>query len=343
MARPKSPMSAEELLAFGLRNKWYAIAPSETVEPGEIIKVTRFGIDWILFRDPAGSVSLLEDRCPHRGAPLSLGTHLGDRVQCAYHGVQVATDGTVACVPGMPGCHLEGKQLVRSLPVEEHAGAVLAYLGDDQHTHPCPLSVPGPLAEPEFSSFLAYVEWNCPWRFAVENVLDPSHGAFLHRESHSMAGGDFAAEYRTEEFDTGFRFEKSTQKDVNFDWVALHRTGVDWMELSIPYQATAGPGGPFGIVGMVTPITDSRSAVFFWRYRKVSGWQRDSWRFLYKTTIEERHYEVLEQDRILLERMADDADRFENLYQHDLGLSRYRRLVRREAREQAEALTNQPK
>jgi len=337
MARRDFSMTADELLARGLRNRWYAIAPSETVEPGEIVRLTRFGEPWILFRRPDGVLSMLEDRCPHRGAPLSLGTHLGDRVQCAYHGLQVAGDGTVIRVPGMPGCHLEGKQLARSLPTVEHAGTIFSFLGGEMHSQPCELTFPRPLVDPEISHFLAYAEWDCPWRFAMENVLDPQHGAFLHRESHSMKEGEQSAHYRIEESEDGFLFEKTDQHGVNFDWVALRRSGIDWLELSIPYPPSAGPGGTFGIVGMVTPITERRSAIFFWRCRRVSGWERDSWRFLYKTLIEERHWEVLEQDRIMLEHMMPDADALENLYQHDLALSRYRRMLRKEAHAQSDS------
>ena len=335
---PKVPLSAEMLMALGMRNRWYAICPSSDVNTGALLQATRFGIDWVIMRCADGSLSMLEDRCPHRGAALSLGSHLGDRVQCVYHGVQVGGDGTVVAVPGMPGCGLEGKRLVASLPVVEQADAIFAYLGDETHPDPVPFGLPVPLADPENSHFLAYVEWECGWRYAVENVLDPSHGAFLHRESHTMGAGEFAAEYRIEETDDGFMFEKTTQRDVNFDWVAYHETGADWLELSIPYPRTAGPGGPFGIVGMVTPIDAGRSAVSFWRYRKASGWERDVWRFLYKTSIEERHFAVLEQDRRLLESLAADADQHENLYQHDLGIVRYRRMLRREADRQASAL-----
>jgi sec-independent protein translocase protein TatC len=70
---------------------------------------------------------MLEDRCPHRGARLSLGKHLGDRIACWYHGVQVDGTGTVAAVPGLPGCNLEGKQLVAAPHVVETGGAILAY------------------------------------------------------------------------------------------------------------------------------------------------------------------------------------------------------------------------
>ena len=59
--------------------------------------------------------------------------------------------------------------------------------------------------------------------------------------------------------------------------------------------------------------------------RKLSGWQRDTWRFLYKNRLEARHWTVLEQDRVMLEAMEPDANRREHLYEHDVGLSRLRR------------------
>ncbi len=89
---------------------------------------------------------------------------------------------------------------------------------------------------------------------------------------------------------------------------------------------------------MGTPIDAETTAVFFWRYRRVEGWERDVWRFLYRTKLEERHWVVLEQDRTMLEAMAFDADQAENLYQHDLGVIRLRRLYRAQAEAQAKAL-----
>lgn len=88
---------------------------------------------------------------------------------------------------------------------------------------------------------------------------------------------------------------------------------------------------------MVCPVDERRSGVFFWRYRRVEDWQRASWRFLYRTLIEQRHWDVLEQDRVMLEAMPADADRRENLYQHDLGVVRLRRLYRAAAASQSTA------
>lgn len=333
-------LSADEIFATGLRDQWHAICPSSWVERGAIRKLKRLGEDWVLYRQSDGTVRMLADRCPHRGAPLSHGMHLGDRIACKYHGVQVDGEGTVLSVPGMPGCNLEGKQLVRALQVREIGGAILAWFGIDSDAEPAPLEVPDPLADEGVSEFLCYTEWEAPWRFAVENLLDPMHGAFLHHESHSMFGGTQSARFRIRETDRGFFFEKTNQRGMNFDWVEFCRSGVDWVDLEIPYPSTAGPGGPFGIVGMATPIDAGTTAIFFWRYRRVVGWERDVWRFLYRTTLEERHWAVLQQDREMLEGMAPDADQAENLYQHDLGVIRLRRMYRAQAEEQAKQLAD---
>jgi phenylpropionate dioxygenase-like ring-hydroxylating dioxygenase large terminal subunit len=61
--------------------------------------------------------------------------------------------------------------------------------------------------------------------------------------------------------------------------------------------------GCFWIVGFVTPIDANNTRVFFWRCRKVSGWQRNVWRFLYRNHLEKLHWDVLEQDRIILENL----------------------------------------
>ena len=73
-------VTADHVYAHGLRNQWHPVVPSHFVEPGGMRKVTALGEDWLLLRRSDGTLSLLADRCPHRGGPLSLGQHLGDPV-----------------------------------------------------------------------------------------------------------------------------------------------------------------------------------------------------------------------------------------------------------------------
>ena len=87
--------------------------------------------------------------------------------------------------------------------------------------------------------------------------MDPMHGAYLHAKSHSMARGDKKAVMQVRQTEHGLICEKANQRGVNFDWVEFGDTDALWMRLAIPYGPGAGPGGPFGIVGFVTPVDEN--------------------------------------------------------------------------------------
>lgn len=325
----------DRLLTKGLSNLWYPVCPSDFVQDMPI-SLRRFGYKIALWRDAAGQVHALEDHCPHRGAPLSQGVILGDRLACPYHGVEVRCDGTVTKVPGSPGCKLEGSRAALDFHVHEAHGAIFLFNSDKHVDAPPAFSMPEELTSPEYSNFLCYAEWRADYRYALDNVMDPMHGTFLHKQSHSMSEGDSKATFQVRDTEAGFVFEKAGQRGVNFDWTEWGETGLHWMRLEIPYPKTGGPGGNFAIVGCVTPISADLCAVFFWRCRKVQSWMRDTWRFLYRNRLEARHWTVLEQDRVMMEQMELDANERENLYQHDIGLVRLRRRLRRLAEEQLE-------
>ena len=264
---------------------------------------------------------------------------MGDRIACGYHGVQVSGDGTVMLVPGAPGSKLEGKKCVRSFPTEERHGAIFAYAGDALHPEPIELQFPEQLASPEFSSFLCYCEWEGDYRYVYDNVMDPMHGTFLHKQSHSMSFGDTTANFQVRETPTGFVFEKEGQRNVNFDWTEFLDTGAHWLRLEIPYPKTGGPGGNFHIVGVYTPIDrDARRASSTGAAARSTagsatpgasstrtGWRRGTGTCWSRTAC-------------MLEQFEPDANQRENLYQHDMGVARLRRVFRTKAEAQLKAL-----
>jgi len=233
---------------------------------------------------------------------------------------------------------MEGKQCIKHYPVAERNGAIFLWFGLDATTPPVELVLPEQLASEEWSQFLCMSNWKVNYRYAVDNVMDPMHGAYLHAVSHSMAEGDKQAQMRARKTETGLIFEKVGQKGVNFDWVEIADTGALWLRLSIPYRKRYGPGGEFYIVGFATPVDDQHCQVYFWRCRKVSGWQRSTWRFFYRNRLEGLHWAVLEQDQIVLETLHPDARNKEFLYEHDVGMARVRRMLEQRARAQAQAL-----
>mgnify|MGYP000402987214 FL=1 len=70
----------------GLRNFWHPVLPSWALHDTPL-GLTRLAQNIVLWRDADGKAHALEDRCPHRGARLSLGWNLGDRLACWEHGV----------------------------------------------------------------------------------------------------------------------------------------------------------------------------------------------------------------------------------------------------------------
>ena len=334
-------MDQAQILNTGIRKLWYPVAPSWQVRNAPV-GITRLSEQIVLWRGADGQVHALEDRCPHRGARLSLGWNLGERLACWYHGIETDGSGTVRKVPASANCPLEGKQCVKSYPVQERAGAVFLWFGLDAKLPPAPLQLPEELTSDEYSHFLCMSNWKTNYRYAIDNVMDPMHGAYLHANSHSMAEGDKRSEMKVRKTDSGLVFEKVGQRGVNFDWVELGETGCLWLRLTIPYQKRYGPGGSFGIVGLATPVDDKHCQVYFWRTRKAQGWQRNVWRFLYRNRLEALHWAVLEQDQMVLESMPDDARSREFLYEHDVGLARVRRMLEKRAADQAQALAAAP-
>lgn len=330
----------EHLVDLGVRNRWYPVAASWMVTD-EPVGLTRLGEDIVVWRDKDGSVHVIENRCPHRGARLSMGWNLGDRIACWYHGIEVNQDGVVVEVPAVDKCPMVGEKLVKPYPCFEHLGGIFVWFGDDLHEEPAKFEMPEEFVSDEWSSMLCTAHWECNWVYAVDNVMDPMHGSYLHAQSHSMAEGEKEAKMKVDPTDTGFIFGKVDQRDVNFDWIEWGDTGALWLRVSpLPYRKAAGPGGHFGIIGFVTPIDKDNCRVFFWRTRKVREWERDMWRFMYRHKLEALHWHVLEQDRLILEALVPDARNREYLYQHDTGLARVRRLLTDEAEGQLTALAD---
>lgn len=121
-----------------------------------------------------GVPSLLADRCPHRGARLSLGRVRGEHLQCPYHGWCFGAAGDCVAVPALPDFTPPASSAVRSLGLREAHGLWWADAGGARHDPPRLEGLP--------QRRLVYgpfdVATSAPR--AVENFLDTSHFAFVH-------------------------------------------------------------------------------------------------------------------------------------------------------------------
>ena len=198
--------------------------------------------------------------------------------------------------------------------------------------------LPEEFTSPEWSSILCVSPWACNYRYALDNLADPMHGSYLHADSFTLAFGAKQDTMKIEKNANGFIVARVSQQGENFDWTEMvTESAAPYCRLDIPYPAAAGPGGPFRIIGFTTPVDEDNCLVFFWRLRKASGLAREVWRFLYRATLEPRHWHVLEQDREMLTNMPADARKREMLYQHDVGVARIRQSLVNKAKVQLAA------
>lgn len=326
---PKSP---EDLLEMGLLNLWYLVARSADVTDRPV-GLKRLNRNLVLWRDNSGRVNVTEDYCPHRGAPLSFGRVVDGNVTCPYHGIQVNGEGVIAAVPPVLNCPIVGKKAIKSYPCREFAGAIFVYFSDRADAVVPEPIFPEEVTSDEWSSFLFTAEWKCNWQTALDNRVDPAHGSFLHTDTFTLAYGRKDVQLEVKQTATGFETWRTNQQGVNIDWhkVAYHPDNILWVTTEIPYPPAFG-GGSFRINGHPTPIDRNTTYVWFYRSRKVSGWQRDMWRFLYKNRLEQRARTVVEQDRILLEAIPVEARKREFLIHTDIAVARMRRMLLGEAR-----------
>lgn len=120
----------------------------------------------------------LEDRCPHRGAPLSGGSLDGELLQCQYHGWRFNSSGECVAIPGlMSKAKLEDKK-VRAYPAKIYLGLVFICLDQDETTLPL-YSIPA-LKQDNYRSHFMQFAIEGEILNIIENTLDATHTHYIH-------------------------------------------------------------------------------------------------------------------------------------------------------------------
>src|SRR5580704_15135824 len=113
-----------------LRNAWYVAATVDELASARLLARTLLNEPIVFFRDAkTGTVAALEDRCCHRGAPLSAGEIEERGLMCGYHGLVFDRNGRCVDMPGSHG-RIPANARVRSYPVAERAGFLWIWMGD---------------------------------------------------------------------------------------------------------------------------------------------------------------------------------------------------------------------
>lgn len=233
----------------------------------------------LIFRGADGSAAALIDRCPHRFAPLSLGTIEGDRVTCGYHGLTFDRSG--ACVRNPFADRIPAGATVRAFPVAERDGILWVWMGASADADPAAVPDFAMIrAEGPVRTLYGHTPMRANYQFGTDNLMDLSHIEFVHKGSFAGAGVIFAGEH-------GIRQEGDR---LHSDWwmpgipAPSHTAGLyppemivdHWLEMrwqapaSMYLQIGSTPAGQprdGGIIGhqahILTPETDDATH-YFW-------------------------------------------------------------------------------
>ena len=166
------------------RNAWYVVAFSDEVTAKPMAR-TVLGDRLMLYRTDEGVPVALADYCAHRAVALSLGKVVkGNRIQCAYHGLEYDPSGNCALVPSQD--RIPRAMKVRSYPLVEKWRWIWAWMGDpaaaDAALIPDHATFGMGDVDHDFHKikrFRMHIQGN--FQLLHENLLDVTHISFLHQ------------------------------------------------------------------------------------------------------------------------------------------------------------------
>lgn len=171
-----------------LRNAWYVAAWEREVGDSPLaVKV--LGEQLALYRRASGRYGALADACPHRKVPLSMGRVCGEAIECGYHGLVFDESGACVRAP-FDGLPPRGAQ-VDAHPVEARYGLLWVWMGDPALADPARIFPAEHWGDPQWGSTDGDdMVFACNYLHITDNLLDPSHVAWVHPGSFAGDGSD---------------------------------------------------------------------------------------------------------------------------------------------------------
>lgn len=160
-----------------LYNSWYVAGWSRDLSVRPLAR-TMLEQPLVLFRRADGSVVALEDRCPHRHLPLSMGKTVGDGIQCGYHGMVFGADGR--CVRAPSQSFAPPTARVRAYPALERHGWVWVWMGEPALADPALLPDLGLLDSTTHAAVGKTNHVRSSYRLVTDNLMDLSHVGYVH-------------------------------------------------------------------------------------------------------------------------------------------------------------------
>lgn len=257
-----------------INNQWYAVLSSHKVRRGRVIGARRFGENMVFFRDDAGVLGCVTDKCAHRGASLAKGCMKDGNLQCPFHGIEYDMNGKCVHIPseGRASVNDYSRFDLKHWAVQEVGGIVFLWYGDSE-----------PAGEPDvFDIFTdsSYTydhtedSWGVDYSRVIENQLDVSHLPFVHRTTIGRGGKTLVNGPKTVWLDDN-TMQTSANNEVDTGQTPL--SGKDSiikttnLNFKFPNMWLNHVSDKIQILAFFIPVDDDNSIIALRFYTKLTG------------------------------------------------------------------------
>jgi phenylpropionate dioxygenase-like ring-hydroxylating dioxygenase large terminal subunit len=209
---------------------------------GAPYRVRLLGEELLAFRDTDGRVGLVDQACPHRGAPLMFGRNEERGLRCAYHGWKFSVDGGCRDMPAEPeNTPMLRRVRLKAYPVRERNGVLWTYMGPDADPPPLP-AMEWNMVPPENAHISMRIQ-ECNWLQALEGEIDSAHAAILH--GRVDAGGaidewkqaaDLQPRFEVVQHDAGIHIASRRKIDGGQNYVRVNQFLMPFWTLVPPFS-----------------------------------------------------------------------------------------------------------
>jgi phenylpropionate dioxygenase-like ring-hydroxylating dioxygenase large terminal subunit len=260
---------------------------SHELPEGGLLARTLLGQPMVFYRRADGSITALDDRCPHRAAPLSLSRREGDALRCLYHGMRFDANGRCTEAPGQ--AEIPPAACVRSYPAIERDRFIWIWMGEPERADAAQILDFFWHEHPQWRYRPGYIHFQANYQLVADNLLDFSHLSYVHPTTLGTAS---LAQVRAqvERIDGGLRITRWALNDEmppNHRRVARFQGRVDRWQICEWHPpgfmrmdagtAPAGSGAPEGQIvpeamkfrhaSVQTPETSGTTHYFFCQAR----------------------------------------------------------------------------
>jgi phenylpropionate dioxygenase-like ring-hydroxylating dioxygenase large terminal subunit len=261
-----------------LRRFWYPVMPAAKLAEGKPVPFRLLSRDIVLWQGKDGPAAVT-DRCPHRGAKLSLGfvdadAPDGPAIACPYHGWAFGADGRCRKVPQAHEPLRGMKGGTQGHHAAERYGWIWVALED-------PIADIPHIREAFEPGFRQIDEFYEPWAVAglrlMENSFDMAHLSYVHANTFGILEEPRPAPVEITDTPWGFVMKGEapvTNKGISKELIkdGAERT-VRMIEgrWFLPFIRASRIDYPTGLthvlVTCATPIDDAHSMICQWVYR----------------------------------------------------------------------------